>query len=62
MNETKQINASLMALKECIRNRALSAANLDKFYHVPYRQSKLTLLLKDAFEVESRRHCKVMMQ
>lgn len=58
--ETKCINQSLMALKDCIRNRALSAINVDKFYHVPYRMSKLTLLLKDAFEVESHRLCKTV--
>ena len=53
--ETKEINKSLMALKDCIRNRALAAQNLEKFYHVPYRLSKLSLLLKDAFEVESKK-------
>ena len=46
--------------QDCIRNRALSAINVDKYYHVPYRLSKLTLLLKDAFEVESRRLCKTV--
>lgn len=58
--ESQAINKSLMALKECIRNRALSAINVDKYYHVPYRLSKLTLLLKDAFELESRRLCKTV--
>jgi len=52
MEETKQINVSLNALKECIQARTLastpgSAANT----HVPYRRSKLTLLLKDIFDV-----------
>lgn len=51
IKETQLINKSLMALKDCIRNRALSAVNLDQYYHIPYRLSKLTLLLKDAFEV-----------
>ena len=58
--ETKEINKSLMALKDCIRNRALAAQNLEKFYHVPYRLSKLSLLLKDAFEVESKKLCKTV--
>ncbi len=31
-----------------------------RYHHVPYRLSKLTLLLKDAFEVESHRHCKTV--
>ena len=60
ISETQAINTSLMALKECIRNRALAAVNVDKFYHVPYRNSKLTLLLKDAFEMESRKLCKTL--
>ena len=46
IKETQAINKSLMALKDCIRNRALSVMNMDKYYHVPYRLSKLTLLLK----------------
>ena len=60
VNQTKLINTSLMALKECIRNRALAAIHQDTFYHVPYRLSKLTLLLKDAFELESRRLAKTV--
>ncbi len=60
VRETKLINRSLSSLKDCIRNRALSALNPGRFYHVPYRLSKLTLLLKDAFEVESHRHCKTV--
>lgn len=59
-NQTKLINSSLMALKECIRNRALAAKNQDTFYHVPYRLSKLTLLLRDAFALESRRLAKTV--
>jgi kinesin family protein 2/24 len=60
IEETKLINKSLMNLKECIRHRALSALNPDKYYHIPYRLSRLTLLLKDAFELESHRHCKTV--
>ena len=60
VKEKQLINKSLMVMKECIRNRALSALNLDKYYHVPFRQSRLTLLLKDAFEVESHRLCKTV--
>ena len=41
--EGAQINSSLAALKECIRARAAAAA------FVPYRKSKLTLLLKACF-------------
>ena len=60
VSQTKLINSSLMALKECIRNRALAAVNQDTFYHVPYRLSKLTLLLRDAFALESRRLAKTV--
>lgn len=28
--------------------------------HIPYRNSKLTLLLKDAFELKSNKHCKTV--
>lgn len=47
-----------MALKDCIRNRALACLNPNKVHHIPYRNSKLTLLLKDAFELKSNKHCK----
>lgn len=45
-NESAEINTSLLSLKECIR--ALGA-NKGGTKHVPYRASKLTLLLKDCF-------------
>lgn len=41
--ESSEINTSLLALKECIR--ALGSSSK----HVPYRASKLTLILKDCF-------------
>ena len=45
--ESSDINTSLLALKECIR-----AIDSDS-KHVPYRQSKLTLILKDCFVSKS---------
>ena len=41
--ESSEINTSLLALKECIR------AIDGRAQHVPYRQSKLTQILKDSF-------------
>ncbi|PWY99170.1 P-loop containing nucleoside triphosphate hydrolase protein [Testicularia cyperi] len=53
MAETVAINTSLMTLKECIRSRAL-AGQSDKPPHIPFRSSKLTLALKEAFDLYSR--------
>lgn len=47
--EGAEINKSLLALKECIR--ALDGGST----HVPYRASKLTLVLKDSFTRRSSR-------
>ena len=47
--ESAEINKSLLALKECIR--ALDGASS----HVPYRASKLTLVLKDSFTLAAAR-------
>ena len=60
VKQTQSINKSLMALKDCIRNRALSAMNSDTSVHIPYRNSKLTLLLKEAFELFSNKHSKTV--
>jgi len=60
IKETKEINKSLMCLKECIRNRAKSALDPHSFVHIPFRQAKLSLLLKNAFELESFRLCKTV--
>jgi len=58
MDETKQINLSLMALKECIRARTLaSAPGAGKTVHVPFRRNKLTMLLKDVFDYSCSRLC-----
>lgn len=45
-NESSEINTSLLALKECVRALDKSQTGSKR---IPYRQSKLTLLLKDCF-------------
>ena len=55
MEETKAINTSLMNLKECIRART-NASNSSNVF-VPYRRSKLTLLMKDVFDIGCSRMC-----
>jgi len=58
MTETKAINASLSTLKDCIRARTLaSQPGMGGNTHVPYRRSKLTLLMKDVFDAGCTRLC-----
>jgi len=58
MEETKAINLSLMSLKECIRARTMaSRPGGGLSVHVPYRRSKLTLLMKDVFDIGCARLC-----
>ncbi len=47
-SESADINTSLLSLKECIRALGQKSA------HVPYRGSKLTLILKDCFSADSK--------
>ncbi|QRW13530.1 kinesin motor domain protein [Ceratobasidium sp. AG-Ba] len=67
MDEARLINTSLMALKDCVRGRALVEAERSRkgegkigFQHIPYRSSKLTLALKPVFDVEATRNCKTV--
>ena len=45
MNETKEINSSLMTLKSCIRARTAASGVGQGSTHIPYRSNKLTLLM-----------------
>jgi kinesin family protein 2/24 len=51
--EGAEINKSLLALKECIR--ALDARKSGSDNHVPFRASKLTLVLRDSFVSKSEK-------
>lgn len=64
MAETREINKSLTTLKDCIRTRALWSigrgdAN-QKHVHIPFRTSKLTQVLKSAFDVNNIQTCKTL--
>ncbi|CAM1501497.1 Fc.00g034810.m01.CDS01 [Cosmosporella sp. VM-42] len=64
MRETREINASLSVLKDCIRGKAeadaLAASNSKKKPHVPFRQSTLTKILKHVFDPSGMRTCKTV--
>ena len=50
LQETKLVNSSLMALKDCIRARTqASSTPAGQKTFVPYRRTKLTLLMKVPF-------------
>ena len=64
MTETREINKSLTVLKDCIRTRALWSISrgegTQKHMHIPYRSTKLTQVLKSAFDVNSTQTCKTL--
>ncbi|KRX06450.1 Protein kinase-like domain [Pseudocohnilembus persalinus] len=60
IQQTKDINKSLMILKDCLLNRVKASQVIDKHIHIPYKASKLTNLLKDTFEIDSLRNTKTV--
>ena len=56
--EGAEINKSLLALKECIRALEVKGKNLE--VHVPFRTSKLTLVLRDSF-IDKNQNSKIIM-
>ncbi|KAL2885206.1 hypothetical protein HOO65_080156 [Ceratocystis lukuohia] len=71
MSETRDINASLSVLKDCIRikgeadtvdtNSRLGETSKSKRKpHVPFRQTFLTKILKHVFDPAALRHCKTV--
>lgn len=57
MKESRLINTSLMNLKDCMRGRSMVLQSKNHV-HIPYRTSKLTLVLRDCFELAVRRPIK----
>jgi len=59
--ESAEINASLWALKECVRARALNDLHAEEggktSVHVPYRSSNLTRILRESFERDGAKLC-----
>lgn len=51
--EGAEINKSLLALKECIRSLDLKKNSPD--IHIPFRASKLTMVLRDSFMMNADR-------
>ena len=47
--EGAEINKSLLGLKECVRAIDSQKGQATQGQHVPFRQSKLTLVLRDSF-------------
>ncbi|KAG5790966.1 hypothetical protein H9Q69_009983 [Fusarium xylarioides] len=63
IKESREINASLSVLKDCIRGRAsVDAAGLatGKKVYVPFRQSALTKVLKHVFDPAAEHSCKTV--
>lgn len=63
MKETREINISLSMLKECIRgisdlDSASLAEKATKKAYIPFRQSRLTKVLKHLFDPVGRRECR----
>lgn len=65
MRETREINASLSVLKDCIRGKAeadtaAADASSKRKPHVPFRQTPLTKILKHVFDPAALRNCKTV--
>src|SRR3569833_3103963 len=52
--EGAEINKSLLALKECIRSLDMKK-NVQQDIHIPFRASKLTMVLRDSFMMKADR-------
>ena len=54
LKEAQNINRSLSALGDVVAALALKAKSKKKDFHVPFRNSKLTYLLQDSLEGNSK--------
>lgn len=57
--EGAEINKSLLALKECIRSLDMKKNNSDT--HIPFRASKLTMVLRDSFMMQNADRIRIIM-
>ncbi|KAJ3066823.1 hypothetical protein HDU99_003721, partial [Rhizoclosmatium hyalinum] len=55
IKESIAINKSLMSLKECIRKTSSANGSATDTTHIPFRSSKLTMVLKDALDPTTAR-------
>jgi len=59
--EAQQLSRSISALRECLKGRAMSVTNPDQVHPIPYHQSPLTMLLREALSVERMRQTKILL-
>ena len=61
VREAEQTKRSFSVLRECLRGRARTSANPDQTYNIPYRQAKLTRVIREVLDIESGRQSRVVL-
>lgn len=59
--EGAEINKSLLALKECIRGLDMRKNSNNSDIHIPFRASKLTMVLRDSFMSPDEEKIRIIM-